>query len=161
MNHNPKVSILFVCLGNICRSAAAEAIANKFIRENGLQRSIAVDSAGILNYHEGESADPRMIAHAAKRGYEVTSISRPVVWDDYERFDLLVAMDDSNVHALYERAPDIQGTRKVVRMADYLRQHPGNDHIPDPYYGGAKGFELVIDLLEDGIGTLLREISMK
>ncbi len=161
MNHNPKVSILFVCLGNICRSAAAEAIANKFIRENGLQRSIAVDSAGILDYHEGESADPRMIAHAAKRGYEVTSISRPVVWDDYERFDLLVAMDDSNVRALYERVPDIQGKHKVVRMADYLRQHPGHDHIPDPYYGGAKGFELVIDLLEDGIGTLLREISMK
>ncbi|MDO4695754.1 low molecular weight protein-tyrosine-phosphatase [Porphyromonas sp.] len=153
-----KYRILFVCLGNICRSPMAEAVANKIINTKGLTH-ISVDSAGIMGYHEGEKADPRMRKHGGERGYEVTSISRPVTYEDFDDFDLLVGMDDSNVKALYDKAPTVEASRKIVRMADYLTSHPDYDHIPDPYYGGAKGFDLVVDLLEDGVDHLLKQVS--
>lgn len=149
--------ILFVCLGNICRSAAAEAIAQKIINEKKLD--IKVDSAGTARYHEGETADPRMIAHCQRKGYEITSISRPVQYDDFDRFDLIIAMDDSNRQHLYQMAPSIEAARKISTMASYLLKHPDHDHIPDPYYGGAKGFDLVIELLEDSISNLLTSVN--
>ena len=157
---NTKYRILFVCLGNICRSPMAEAVADKLIKSEGLSH-LEVDSAGIMGYHEGDKADPRMRKHADARGYAVTSISRPVTYQDFEDFDLIVGMDDSNVRALYDKAPSVEASRKIVRMADYLTSYPDYDHIPDPYYGGAKGFDLVIDLLEDGVTNLLKQLPTK
>ncbi|KGN79294.1 phosphotyrosine protein phosphatase [Porphyromonas cangingivalis] len=157
---NLKYKILFVCLGNICRSPMAEAVADKLIKSQGLEH-LEVDSAGIMGYHEGDKADPRMRKHGGERGYAVTSISRPVTYQDFEEFDLIVGMDDSNIRALYDKAPSVEASRKIVRMADYLTSHPDYDHIPDPYYGGAKGFDLVIDLLEDGVTNLLKQLPKK
>jgi len=153
-----KYSILFVCLGNICRSPAAEGIFRKLAEEEGLSEQLLIDSAGILDYHEGELPDKRMRGHAGQRGYKLVSLSRPVKPSDFERFDLIIGMDDSNYDRLRAMAPDLESKQKVRRMADYLK-HSTHDHIPDPYYGGAGGFELVLDLLEDASAGLLEEVK--
>lgn len=153
-----KIRVLFVCLGNICRSPAAEEIMRTLVKKEHLENLIEVDSAGILSYHKGELPDKRMRNHAEKRGYTLSSHSRPVHFADFERFDLIIAMDDSNFYRLSELAPNDIAKNKIHRMAEYLRQYM-NDYIPDPYYSGAEGFELVLDLLEDGCSGLLREIK--
>lgn len=146
--------ILFVCLGNICRSPLAEAIMRQLLAEDPVASSrIEVDSAGIGGWHQGELADPRMRAHAARRGIEMTHRARQVTNRDFDTFDLIIAMDDGNYEALRELAPTLEQQAKVVRMADYLEQMPW-DHIPDPYYGGASGFELVLDLLTEACTRL-------
>ncbi len=146
--------ILFVCLGNICRSPLAEAIMRQLLAEDPVASSrIEVDSAGIGGWHQGELADPRMRAHAARRGIEMTHRARQVTDRDFDTFDLIIAMDDGNYEALRELAPTLEQQAKVVRMADYLEQMPW-DHIPDPYYGGASGFELVLDLLTEACTCL-------
>ncbi|WP_304288382.1 low molecular weight protein-tyrosine-phosphatase [Porphyromonas uenonis] len=146
--------ILFVCLGNICRSPLAEAIMRQLLAEDPVASSrIEVDSAGIGGWHQGELADPRMRAHAARRGIEMTHRARQVTDRDFDTFDLIIAMDDGNYEALRELAPTLEQQAKVVRMADYLEQMPW-DHIPDPYYGGASGFELVLDLLTEACTRL-------
>lgn len=148
--------VLFVCLGNICRSPAAEGIFKRIAQERGL--NVEVDSAGTSGWHEGEPADGRMRRAARNRGYELTSISRPVRRSDFSRFDLLVAMDDSNYDNLRQLAGSVEEEDKVVRMADFL-DRKDFDHIPDPYYGGADGFDLVIDLLEEASENLASEIQ--
>lgn len=146
--------ILFVCLGNICRSPLAEAIMRQLLAKDPVASSrIEVDSAGIGGWHQGELADPRMRAHAARRGIEMTHRARQVTDRDFDTFDLIIAMDDGNYEALRELAPTLEQQAKVVRMADYLEQMPW-DHIPDPYYGGASGFELVLDLLTEACTRL-------
>lgn len=150
--------ILFICLGNICRSSAAQTIMQHLVDEEGLGKAIELDSAGILSYHQGEPADPRMRAHAARRGYNITHQSRPVTADDFRRFDLILGMDDSNIDDLMERCPDVENQRKIRRMTDYCRLKQA-DHVPDPYYGGAQGFENVLDLLEDACAGLLEELK--
>lgn len=149
--------VLFVCLGNICRSPSAEAVMKKLVREAGLDERIKVDSAGIIGYHEGKRADPRMRAHAARRGYRLDSISRPVCTEDFYDFDLIVGMDDRNINDLKRKAPDLASVEKIHRMTEYSRNKL-YDHIPDPYYSGAEGFELVLDLLEDACGGLLERL---
>lgn len=149
--------ILFVCLGNICRSPSAEAVMKKLVKDAGLKDCIRVDSAGIIGYHAGEEADPRMRMHAARRGYKLDSVSRPVCTDDFYRFDLIIGMDDRNIDDLKQKAPDLESMAKIHRMTDYSRNKL-YDHIPDPYYGGAEGFELVLDLLEDACAGLLDEL---
>lgn len=146
--------ILFICLGNICRSATAEEVFRTAVRAAGREAGIIADSAGIIDYHQGELPDSRMRAHALRRGYALTHRSRPVTADDFRHFDLLVAMDESNVRALRRLAPTPADEARIVRMADYLTAHTAAE-IPDPYYGGAEGFELVIDLLEDACAGLL------
>lgn len=150
--------VLFICLGNICRSPSAEEIMRQLIKKAGLQDEIEVDSAGILSYHQGELPDSRMRMHAARRGYKLTHHSRPVQTEDFYNFDLIVAMDERNVQDLYERAPGIEEEKKIVRMTDYCRTKT-TDHVPDPYYGGASGFENVLDILEDACGGLLEELK--
>ncbi len=154
-----KTRILFVCLGNICRSSAAEGVMRRLIGEAGMQDEVFVDSAGILSYHEGELPDPRMRAHAARRGYDLTHRSRPVRTEDFYRFDLIVGMDDRNIDDLKERAPSPEEEKKIVRMTDYCTRMAHADHVPDPYYGGAEGFEYVLDLLEDACDGLLKSLS--
>ena len=146
--------ILFVCLGNICRSPAAEEIMRRLVADAGLDKEIVLDSAGLIDYHEGEPADGRMRAHAARRGYQITHLSRPVRYDDFFDFDIIVGMDDRNISKLKALAPGLDEERKVVRMTDYCRLKVA-DHVPDPYYGGASGFENVLDILEDACAGLL------
>lgn len=153
-----KYKILFICLGNICRSASAEEIMRTLIKKEGLENEIDVDSAGISGYHEGDLPDARMRAHAIRRGYRLTHLSRPVRTEDFYDFDLIVGMDDSNIDALHDKAPDTDSEKKIRRMTDFCRTKVA-DHVPDPYYGGAQGFENVLDILEDACQGLLEEIA--
>ena len=151
-------SILFICLGNICRSCTAEEIFRTLADKTSSHNHYHVDSAGIIDYHEGELPDARMRHHAQQHGYHLTHHSRPVTTDDFHKFDLIVAMDERNREKLLRLAP--QGTdHKVIMMADYLQSHPDYDIIPDPYYGDARDFELVIDLLEDACSHLLERLE--
>lgn len=158
---NPKTRILFVCLGNICRSPAAQGIMQTFVDDAGLSDNVELDSAGTYGGHAGELPDKRMRVHAARRGYQLTHRSRPVRESDFDDFDIIVAMDDSNYHTLCRLAPTVEGEKKVVKMIDYCRQHPYYYSVPDPYYEGASGFELVLDLLEDACGGLLDSLTDK
>ena len=150
--------ILFVCLGNICRSPMAEAVMRRLVEERGLETEFEIDSAGLISYHEGEGADPRMKSHAYRHGYKLTHISRPVRETDFDEFDYIVSMDDSNWDRLHRLAPTLEAEGKIVRMTDYCRTHV-IDHVPDPYYGGADGFELVLDLLEDACEGLYETLK--
>ena len=151
------MKILFVCLGNICRSSSAEEVMRTFVKREGLEEKIEVDSAGILNYHQGELPDSRMRMHAYHRGYELTHRSRPVSTEDFLNFDLIIGMDDRNIQDLKDRAPSPEAEKKIRRMTDYCRTKLV-DYVPDPYYGGAQGFETVLDILEDACEGLLEEI---
>ena len=146
--NNKKYKILFVCLGNICRSPLAEAVMKKLVKDAGMADRFLIDSAGIIGYHEGEPADPRMRAHAILRGYRLDSISRPVRIEDFYDFDLIIGMDNRNVDDLKEMASDPNSEKKVHQMMEYATNRL-YDYVPDPYYSGAEGFELVLDLLED------------
>ena len=151
------MKILFVCLGNICRSSSAEEVMRTFVKREGLEEKIEVDSAGILNYHQGELPDSRMRMHAYHRGYELTHRSRPVCTEDFLNFDLIIGMDDRNIQDLKDRAPSPEAEKKIRRMTDYCCTKLV-DYVPDPYYGGAQGFETVLDILEDACEGLLEEI---
>lgn len=157
LNTNKKYKVLFVCHGNICRSPAAEGIFRHLMKQQGID-SIGVDSAGTYGGHAGELPDPRMRAHAARRGYLLEHRSRPVRPADFERFDLILAMDDSNYDTLRDRANTPEEAAKVQRMTDYCRHYPV-DHVPDPYYSGADGFENVLNILEDACAGLLDALT--
>ena len=145
------MKLLFVCLGNICRSPTAEAIATQLIKQQGL--SWFCDSAGTNGFHDGEPADPRSIRHGKVRGYSLTSVSRQITSEDFKNFDLLLAMDQNNVKTLEQICPDPQLLGKIKLITDYAT-HDYNG-VPDPYYGGAQGFERVIDILEDSCAGLI------
>jgi protein-tyrosine phosphatase len=150
--------ILFVCLGNICRSPAAEGIFTHLIRLHGLEAVVSCDSAGTAGYHEGQGAYPKMKKIAAKRGYNLTSISRPVrPQHDFEDFDMIVAMDDQNFKDLTRMAPNKKLGAKICKMTDFSARYKYS-HIPDPYYGDSKDYELVIDLLEDACEGLIQSL---
>lgn len=155
-----KHKILFVCLGNICRSPAAEGIMQKIIDEKGISDDFELDSAGLYSGHAGELPDARMRVHAKQRGYNLTHRSRPVRSHDFQDFDLIVAMDDSNYRRLINLAPTPDDEKKVVRMIDYVKGFPQYHSVPDPYYEGAEGFEIVLDLLEDGCANLLSSLMV-
>lgn len=160
MEENKKYKVLFVCLGNICRSPAAEGIFKEMVKSEGLDKQIEVDSAGTSGWHNGELPDPRMRQHGARRGYQFDSLSRKFTAHDFDDFDIILAMDDSNYDNILALAPDIESEKKVFRMTDFL-QKLVHDHIPDPYYMGASGFEQVLDLLEDSCKGLLDDIRVK
>ncbi len=156
-----KIRILFVCLGNICRSPAAEGIMLNLVEEQGLQNRFELDSAGLYGGHAGDMPDRRMRVHAFQRGYSLIHRSRQVKMSDFDNFDLIVAMDDSNYDRLRKMAPTLEDERKVVKMIDFVRGFERYDSVPDPYYEGAEGFELVLDLLEDGCGNMLDVLKEK
>ena len=158
LNNNKKYKVLFVCLGNICRSPAAQGIFEHYVRENGLQDKLEADSAGTYGGHRGELPDRRMRTAALYRGFALTHISRPVKAVDLLDFDLVIAMDDQNYEDLMHIAPSVEATHKIRRMADFLTTHKMS-YIPDPYYMGAEGFSHVLDLLEEACANLLNTIK--
>lgn len=150
--------ILFVCLGNICRSPMAEGIFRKLVADKGLETSFDIDSAGTSAYHSGELPDARMRQHASRRGYHLNSRSRRIQQEDLEVFDLIIGMDNHNVERMFGMAKTPEQQAKIKLMTDYCRHHRATE-IPDPYYGGDSGFEHVIDLLEDGCEGLLEQLT--
>ena len=146
--------ILFVCLGNICRSSSAEGIMLRLLEQAGMENEVKVDSAGILSYHQGELPDARMRMHAARRGYNLVHRSRPVRTEDFYDFDMIIGMDDRNIDDLRELAPSPEEEKKIYRMCDFSVKKVV-DYVPDPYHGGDSGFENVLDILEDTCGGLL------
>ncbi|MFV0505400.1 MAG: low molecular weight protein-tyrosine-phosphatase [Bacteroidales bacterium] len=156
-----KIKVLFVCLGNICRSPSAEGLMRHFVRDAGLENSIFCDSAGMAAYHVGERADRRMRNHATDRGYSLTSISRKVCSpDDFYEFDYIIGMDDENITNLESACPNAECLKKIHRMVDFCQVGQYKE-VPDPYYGGAEGFEFVLDILEDACEGLLEYIKEK
>uniref|UniRef100_A0A0R0H9Y5 acid phosphatase n=1 Tax=Glycine max TaxID=3847 RepID=A0A0R0H9Y5_SOYBN len=159
-------SVLFVCLGNICRSPAAEGVFTDLVNKRDLNSKFKIDSAGTINYHEGNEADSRMRAASKRRGIQITSISRPIKPSDFVDFDLILAMDKQNREDIFEAfnrwkdrhsLPD-GAHKKVKLMCSYCKKHDESE-VPDPYYGGPQGFEKqVLDLLEDACGSLLETI---
>lgn len=152
--------ILFVCLGNICRSPAAEGVMQKKIHKTDLADIIHVDSAGTAGWHTGNLPDERMRTAAAARDYQLTSRARQVHSRDFEEFDLILAMDEQN--RLDLRTFDPQGlyTRKLRLFCEFCADHDEKE-VPDPYYGGSEGFEKVLDLLEDGCDNLLSYVAQQ
>jgi protein-tyrosine phosphatase len=149
--------LLFVCLGNICRSPSAENIMNHLIEQAGLSDSIICDSAGTGGYHIGAPPDRRMTAAAKRRGIELKGRARQFDQSDFEEFDLILAMDRENYRDILSL--DLAGTYrdKVKLMCDFATHH-SNREVPDPYYGGSEGFDRVIDLLLDACDGLLQYV---
>ena len=151
------VRVLFVCLGNICRSPSAEGVFRHYVTEQGAAEDYEIDSAGLIAVHEGELPDGRMRAHAARRGYTLDSRSRPISYEDFFYYDYIIGMDESNRERLLEKAPTAELAEKVSLLTDWAPD-AAKDHVPDPYYGGAEGFEHVLDLLEHCLPQLQRQI---
>lgn len=129
------------------------------VEREGLSDDVEIDSAGTYGGHSGERSDPRMRRAAAARGIEMTHRARQVREEDFERFDRIIAMDDNNYEALFRLAPDRAAGQKIYRFREFLRRNPDWSYIPDPYYEGHEGFELVLDLLEDGCQTIVDELK--
>lgn len=156
----PPLRVLMVCTGNICRSPTAEGVLRARLQRLGLHGRIEVDSAGTHGYHTSEPPDPRAIQHAARRGYDIARLkARPMGDEDFHRFDWLLAMDESHLQWMQRRQPAGAQPRIALLMA-YARRHAGVVEVPDPYYGGAAGFDHVLDLVEDaceGLATCLAD----
>jgi protein-tyrosine phosphatase len=149
--------LLFVCLGNICRSPAAENIMNHLIEQAGLREKIICDSAGTSSYHIGSPPDRRMTAVAAIRGIQMKGKARQFQISDFEKFDLILAMDKENYLNILALAPQQKYRNKVKLMCEFATRHQVRE-VPDPYYGGREGFEKVIDLLLDACEGLLNHV---
>lgn len=150
-----------VCLGNICRSPAAQGILQAIVDRRKLSDMFFIDSAGTYGGHAGDLPDSRMRHHAQRRGYTLTHRARRITSSDFEDFNIIVAMDESNRRNLLQMAASVDECNKIVMMGKYIRRFPHYDHVPDPYYEGADGFELVLDLLEDACEALLDDILSK
>ncbi len=150
--------ILFVCLGNICRSPAAENIMNHLIAEQGLGDRFVCDSAGTGGWHVGAPPDKRMRAAAAARGMNFVGSARQFQPQDLQEFDLILAMDKDNYRDILAQDPQGKFRDKVKMMCDYCQKYRDQE-VPDPYYGGTEGFNYVIDLLFDACGGLLQRLN--
>ena len=156
MKAENKVSVLFVCMGNICRSPTGEGVFQHYIDGRGYADQIHIDSAGTIAYHEGERADARMRDVAARRGYRLLSLARKITVQDLESFDLVVAMDTDNLMVMESM---IGGPQQHVRLLGTFLDGYNNNYdapsVPDPYYGGTAGFEQVLDMIESACPMML------
>lgn len=152
-----KPRILFVCLGNICRSPAAHGITESIAASKGVE--IECDSAGFYGGHAGDLPDSRMRQAAWQRGYRLEHRARKIRSYDLDDFDIVIGMDDNNMRDLHSLADTEQRDSRIVRMTDFAVDHQDADAVPDPYYEGAAGFQLVLDLLEDACGRLVDMIN--
>lgn len=159
--NSKNINLLFVCLGNICRSPAAEGIMKKMIADEGLEERIFVDSAATSSWNEGKTPDERMRLHGSKRGYDFCSIARTFRSSDFDKFDYILVMDNNNYMNVKKLAKSEEDVSKIYRMTDFSNEFSDHDHVPDPYYGGDDGFNLVMDLLEDACRGLLKEVKTK
>ena len=155
-----KISILFVCLGNICRSPAAEAIFLDLIKKKGLTDGFIVDSAGTGSWHIGKKADARMRISAERRGLNILSTARQINPKDFENFNYILAMDNSNFKNIINlknrnSSSDYSSIRKIQDFRSVFKA----EEVPDPYFGGDEGFDHVLDILEDSVGGFLESIS--
>lgn len=159
-NKNFMINVLFVCMGNICRSPTAEGVFTQLITEQGFEDKIGIDSAGTHAYHTGETPDPRAQQSALKRGVDISTLrARKATAKDFERFDYVIAMDYDNLSHLESICPE-EHTEKLVLFLEFGSQCDVKE-VPDPYYGGPLGFERVLDLVEDASKGLLEEILTK
>jgi protein-tyrosine phosphatase len=150
------INVLMVCLGNICRSPTAQGVLEKLVFDRGLEKAISVDSAGTADYHVGKNPDPRSIAAASQRGFDLSSqVSRQVSDQDFEKFDYILAMDVENLTVLQARCP-LEHRVKLKLLLSFTEQKRLS--VPDPYYGD-DGFELVLDLLEQACHQFLTHIA--
>lgn len=152
------INVLFVCMGNICRSPSGEAVMNKLVKRAGLEDEIECDSAGTIANHEGEPADARMKRHALGRGYRLISVARRFRNSDFEKFDYIIAMDRANYNDLVSFDTEQKYKNKIYMMTDFA-ENTKYSEVPDPYYGGPEGFETVLDILEDSCEGLLAKIK--
>lgn len=153
------IKILFICMGNICRSPTAEAIMQAIVDRHAWSEKVFIDSCATHGYHIGHRADARMIKHAQLRGYVLTSISRQFDYpQDLQDFNYIVVMDDNNYTHITSFDVDNRYREKIYKMTDFCR-HIEMDQVPDPYYGGDAGFEQVLDILEDACQGLFDRIS--
>lgn len=152
-------AVLMVCMGNICRSPSAEGVFRHLLRQAGLEEQVQVDSAGTHSWHAGEAPDPRSIAAAARRGYDLSALrARAVVAEDFQRFDLILAMDQDNLqHLQHMQARLLNPRAHLALVLHYSTVYPGQA-VPDPYYGGKAGFEAVLDRLEDACTGLIGQL---
>ena len=149
--------VLFVCTGNICRSPTAEGVFRHLARERGVLERIRIDSAGTIDFHAGEAPDPRAVEHAARRGYDLSDLrARQVTYADFHQFDRILAMDRGHLRQLKALAPGGAASR-IAMFLDHSGRWHGRD-VPDPYYGGAHGFEEVLDMVEEACAGLLEDI---
>jgi protein-tyrosine phosphatase len=155
-----RIRILFVCLGNICRSPTAEGVMRALVREAGLEESIELDSAGTGGWHVGSPPDERATATARARGITLEDAARQVRREDFEDFELIVAMDSSNLAELRRLAPDEQARSRVRMLREFDPDSAGTRDldVPDPYYGGPGGFDEVLDLVHTACEGLLAQI---
>jgi protein-tyrosine phosphatase len=152
------ISVLFVCLGNICRSPLAEAVFREVVTEAGLADRFRIDSAGTSGYHDGDPPDRRTAAVAARRGVRVDGRSRRITHDDVERFDYLIVMDGDNLRKVEQLVGRIGSGVEVRRLREFDPEADGDLDVPDPYFGGGDGFEVVHDLVERSARGLLDHI---
>jgi protein-tyrosine phosphatase len=152
--------VLFICLGNICRSPTAEGVLRALAAREAPELPLEIDSAGTAGYHVGEPPDPRARHAAARRGYDLSELrARVVEPGDFERFDLILAMDQDNLRVLRRRAP--AHVHQRLRLFLEFAPDSGTDDVPDPYYGGTKGFEEVLDLVESAARGLLAHLRQQ
>lgn len=155
----PVRRLLFICLGNICRSPAAEGVMRSLVAKAGLADSFIIDSAGIGNWHVGQLPDKRMRDCGKQRGYNFNSHARQLQQHDFESFDMLLVMDHDNYSIVTSKAPDEDSRRKVFMLTDFLKCHHGTDVVPDPYYGDMSDFNYALDLIEDACHGLLEKLE--
>ena len=155
-----KISVLFVCLGNICRSPAAEAIFIRLLEKNGLTDAFIVDSAGTGSWHIGKKADSRMRIAAQRRDINILSRARQITSKDFEEFNYILAMDDSNLRNIKDLKNKKPSTDfATVKKIQDFRSVFNEPEVPDPYFGGDEGFDYVLDILEDSVKGFLESIS--